>query len=88
MLKQIITKFNTEFDKQKYSIKTEKDYQIAIKRFEEIKKSVKGNPKHKEKLLLALLINKYEETLWNISDLNSIELLEIRKNDFGYNSKK
>lgn len=46
--------------KQWFLIENEQDYQTAAERFEEIKEAVKGNADHKEKLLLAFLINRYE----------------------------
>jgi HTH-type transcriptional regulator/antitoxin HigA len=70
--------------KQWFLIENDKDYQLAITRFEQIKKSVKGSPEHKEKLLLTFLINQYEERLWDIPDLDPIELIKIRMEDFGY----
>jgi len=70
--------------KQWFLIENEQDYQIAAERFEEIKEAVKGNPDHKEKLLLAFLINQYEEKLWDLPELNPIELIKIRMADFGY----
>jgi HTH-type transcriptional regulator/antitoxin HigA len=69
---------------QWFLIENDKDYQKSIKRFEEIKGLVKGNSTHKEKLLLAFLINQYEEKLWDIPALDPIELIKIRMEDFGY----
>jgi HTH-type transcriptional regulator / antitoxin HigA len=39
------------------------DYQKAIARYEQIRETTKGSIEHKEKLLLAFLINHYEESL-------------------------
>ena len=72
--------------KQWYIIDNEKDYLKALTRFEEIYESTKGSPFYKEKLLLAFLINKYEQTQWNFPDLDPIELIKIRMEDFGYKS--
>ena len=69
---------------QWFLIEHDKDYQKAIKRFEEIKDTVKGTTGHKEKLLLAFLINQYEATLWNIPELDPIELIKVRMEDFGF----
>ncbi|MEI9957870.1 MAG: hypothetical protein WDM90_16575 [Ferruginibacter sp.] len=66
-------------------IDNEKNYQKATERFEEIKDAAKGSIQHKEKLLLAFLINQYEEKLWDIPELDPIELIKIRMEDFGYN---
>ena len=70
--------------KQWFLIENEKDYQKATQRFEEIKDATKASPDHKEKLLLAFLINQHEEKLWNIPELDPIDLIKIRMEDFGY----
>ncbi len=69
---------------QWFLIENETGYQKATERFEEVKKSAKASPDHKEKLLLAFLINQYEEKLWDIPELDPIELIKIRMEDFGY----
>ena len=69
---------------QWFLIEDDKDYQKATKRFEEIQDAVKKSATHKEKLLLAFLINQYEATLWNIPELDPIELIKVRMEDFGY----
>jgi HTH-type transcriptional regulator / antitoxin HigA len=70
--------------KQWFLIENDKDYQKTTARFEEIKDAAKGSPNHKEKLLLAFLINQYEEKLWDIPKLDPIELIKIRMEDFGF----
>ncbi len=69
---------------QWYLIETDNDYLAATKRFEEIKDAIKASPEHKEKLLLAFLINQYENKLWDIPELDPVELIKIRMEDFGY----
>ena len=69
---------------QWFLIETDKDYQRATKRFEEINNATKASPEHKEKLLLAFLINQYENKLWDIPELDPVELIKIRMEDFGY----
>ena len=69
---------------QWYLIETDNDYQAATKRFEEINNATKASPEHKEKLLLAFLINQYEDKLWDIPELDPVELIKIRMEDFGY----
>ena len=69
---------------QWFLIENDEDYQKATQRFEEIRESAKGSPQHKEKLLLAFLINQYENKLWDIPELDPIELIKIRMEDFGY----
>ena len=69
---------------QWYLIETDNDYQAATKKFEEINNATKASPDHKEKLLLAFLINQYENKLWDIPELDPVELIKIRMEDFGY----
>lgn len=69
---------------QWFLIENNKEYQKATSRYEEIREAAKGSSEHKEKLLLAFLINQYEETLWDIPELDPIELIKIRMDDFGY----
>lgn len=69
---------------QWFLIENEKDYQKATLRYEEVKESARGTLEHKEKLLLAFLINQYEQKLWNIPELDPIELIKVRMEDFGY----
>jgi HTH-type transcriptional regulator/antitoxin HigA len=67
-----------------YLIENEADYQKAVTRYEKIRDTKKDSIEHKEKLLLAVLINKYEEELWEMPDVDPIELIKIRMEDFGY----
>lgn len=69
---------------QWFLIENDKDYQKATNRFEEIKDAAKATPQHKEKLLLAFLINQYEEKLWDLPELDPVELIKVRMEDFGY----
>ncbi len=65
-------------------LETREDYEKAIQRFEEINEAPKGSPEHKEMLLLALLINQYEEKNWDIPEVDPVEMIKIRMEDFGY----
>ncbi|MCP9752757.1 type II toxin-antitoxin system HigA family antitoxin [Ferruginibacter sp. HRS2-29] len=69
---------------QWFLIENKKDYQKATERYEQIREAVKGTSEHKEKLLLAFLIGQYEKTLWDLPELDPIELIKIRMEDFGY----
>ena len=71
---------------QWFLLETETEYQAAIVRYEELKKSVKGSIEHKEKLLLVHLISQYELSQWNVQEVDPIELIKIRMEDFGYKS--
>lgn len=70
--------------KQWFLIESEKEYNEAIERYEEIHDARKGSPHHKEKLLLAFLINQYEQKQWDLPTLDPIELIKIRMEEFGY----
>ena len=67
-----------------YLIEVEEDYQKAVERYEAIREAEKGSAEHKEKLLLAFLINKYEEEQWEMPEVDPIELIKIRMEEFGY----
>lgn len=67
-----------------YILENKYDYENAIKRYEEIKFSAKNSPEHKEKMLLAFLINQYESKQSTLPDVDPIEIIKIRMEDFGY----
>lgn len=71
-------------NRQWYILENKKDYEAATKRFEEINEAKKGSPEHREMLLLAMLINQYEQKQWNVPDVDPIEMIKIRMEDFGY----
>jgi len=68
---------------QWFLIETEQEYNKAIERYEQIKDTTTG-AEHKEKLLLVHLIENYENTLWNLPEVNPVEMIKIRMDDFGY----
>jgi HTH-type transcriptional regulator/antitoxin HigA len=67
-----------------YLIENERDYQIAAARYEAIRDAGKDSGEHKEKQLLAFLINVYEEQLWKMPEVDPIELMKIRMEALGY----
>lgn len=69
-----------------FLIGTEQEYESASTRYEEIKSAIKGSPEHKEKLLLAHLIADYERKTTVLPDVDPIEMIKIRMEDFGYKS--
>jgi HTH-type transcriptional regulator/antitoxin HigA len=69
---------------QWFLIENKTDYAKAIERFENIRDAKKETAEHKEKLLLAFLINQYEEKLWSLPEVDPIELIKIRMEDFGF----
>ncbi|MDP4263378.1 MAG: XRE family transcriptional regulator [Bacteroidota bacterium] len=70
--------------KQWFLIENKDDYEKATNRYEEIHDAKKGAVEHKEKLLLAFLINQYEEKQWSIPEVDPIEMIKIRMEDFSY----
>ena len=69
---------------QWYILKTRKDYEAALKRWEQISDVPKDSPESNEKLLLAFLLNLYGEERWSLPDPDPIEMIKIRMEDFGY----
>ncbi len=70
--------------KQWLPIDTEKELKVAKNRFEEIYDVKKGSPQFKEMLLLAILISEYEKKHFNLPEVDPIEMIKIRMEDFGY----
>jgi HTH-type transcriptional regulator/antitoxin HigA len=68
---------------QWFLIETEQEYDNAIARYEAIKHATTGAD-HKEKLLLVHLIADYENRLWDLPDVDPVEMIKIRMDDFGY----
>ena len=65
-------------------ITTEQEYKEATQRFEEIYDIEKDSPHYKEMLLLSLLINDYEKKHFRLPEVDPIEMIKIRMEDFGY----
>lgn len=70
--------------KQWLPIETEQEYKEASQRFEEIYDAEKDSPHFKEMLLLAILISEYEKKHFNLPEVDPIEMIKIRMEDFGY----
>lgn len=68
---------------QWFLIENKSDYNKAITRYEQISGAPRGSALHKEMLLLALLINQYEQKQWSLPDVDPIEMIKIRMEDFG-----
>ncbi|MBA4301781.1 HTH-type transcriptional regulator / antitoxin HigA [Algoriphagus alkaliphilus] len=69
-----------------YLLENEADFELAKDRYEDIKTSVKGSKEHKEKMLLVHLMSEYENKLWDLPEVDPIEIIKIRMQDFGYNA--
>ncbi len=68
-------------------IKTEKDYQKALTRLEEIFDSRPGTPDGDELDILALLIERYEDEHYPIEAPDPIEAIKFRMEQMGYKQK-
>ena len=68
-------------------IKTEKDYQNALKRLDEIFESKKGSKNGDELELLSLLIDNYEKEKFPIDLPDPIEAIKFRMEQLGYKQK-
>jgi HTH-type transcriptional regulator/antitoxin HigA len=65
-------------------ITSEKEYKEAGNRLEEIYDVEKGSPHYMEMLLLSLLINDYEKKHFQLPEVDPVEMIKIRMEDFGY----
>jgi len=70
--------------KQWLPIETQREYKDASTRLEQIYMAEKGSPHFKEMLLLSLLINQYEKKTWSLPEVDPVEMIKIRMEDFGY----
>ena len=73
-----------KFDR--FLIETEQDYETALARYEQVRHAEKNTADHKEKLLLAHLISNFEERTSELPEVDPVELIKIRMEDFGYKS--
>ena len=69
---------------QWFIIETEAEYEAATTRYQQVKDAEKNTAEHKEKMLLAKLINDYENKTSTLPDLDPVEFIKIRMEDFGY----
>jgi HTH-type transcriptional regulator/antitoxin HigA len=67
-----------------FLLENEEDYEKASDRFEQIKYAKKGSIDHKEKMLLAFLIDDYGKKHSTLPELDPIEFIKIRMEDFGF----
>jgi HTH-type transcriptional regulator/antitoxin HigA len=68
-------------------IKTEKDYQKALKRLEVVFDAKKGSKEGDELELLSLLIDNYEQKRYPIDFPDPIEAIRFRMEQLGYKQK-
>jgi HTH-type transcriptional regulator/antitoxin HigA len=67
-----------------FHIENEAEYEKMRKRFQEIKYAKRGTILHREKMLLVTLLNHYEKKISILPELDPIEYIKIRMEDFGY----
>ena len=70
--------------KQWFLIENDTDYTKAIHRYEQLREAKRGTFDHKEKMLLVHLINKYENATWPAFEMDPVEIIKIRMEEFGY----
>lgn len=68
-------------------IKTEKDYQKALERLDEIFDAKKGSPEGDELEILGILIEKYEDEKFPIGLPDPIEAIKFRMEQMGMKNK-
>jgi len=66
-----------------FLLETEQQYNEAVARYETIKYASAGED-HQEKLLLVHLIANYENKNWDLPEVDPVEMIKIRMEDFGY----
>lgn len=64
-------------------IKTEVDYQAALKRIRELWESMEGSPEAEEEEILSFLVKKYEEEHYPIEVPDPIEYIKSRMEELG-----
>jgi HTH-type transcriptional regulator/antitoxin HigA len=69
-----------------FLISTEQEYENALARYQQVKYAAQNTNEHREKLLLAHLIADYEEKTSDLPQVDPVELIKIRMEDFGYKS--
>ena len=68
-------------------IKTEEEYNIALKRLEEVFDAVEGTPEGDEAELLAVLVEKYEDEHYPIKAPDPIEAIKFRMEQMNMDKK-
>jgi len=68
-------------------IKTEKEYEAALARIEQLMNSVPGSPQEEELELLALLVSKYEDERYPISPPDPIDAILFRMDQQGLTAR-
>lgn len=67
-----------------YHLENKEEYEKAMNRFEHIRHAKKGTVEFREAMLLITLINVYEKKHYSLGEVDPIEFIKIRMEDFGY----
>ena len=67
-----------------FIIENDAEYTKAVNRYEQIRNAKKGTTEHREKMLLVHLISDYEKKTSTLPEVDPIEFIKIRMEDFGY----
>lgn len=67
-----------------FIIENEAEYKKAMNRYEQIRNAKKGETDYREKMLLVRLISDYENKTSSLPELDPIEFIKIRMEDFGF----
>jgi HTH-type transcriptional regulator / antitoxin HigA len=68
-------------------IKTEEEYNLALKRLEEVFDAVEGTPEGDDAELLAVLVEKYEDEHYPIKSPDPIEAIKFRMEQMNMDKK-
>ncbi len=68
-------------------IETEQEYEVAIKRIDEIFHAPLGSPEFDELKLLVVLVQKYEEERYPLSNVDPVEAIEVRMQELALSRK-
>ena len=67
-----------------FIIENDTEYEKAMTRFQQIRHAKKKTVEYREKMLLAYLLSDYETKTSTLPQLDPIEYIKIRMEDFGY----
>jgi len=67
-----------------YFLESDEELEVAIERYQEIKHAKPESDLFREKKLLSFLINEYQERHSLLEEVDPIEFIKIRMNDFNY----
>jgi HTH-type transcriptional regulator/antitoxin HigA len=66
-----------------FVLETHADYERAVARYEKIRQAPEKSDEFRERQLLVLLISDYEKRMWDLEELDPIDLINIRLKEYG-----